>query len=194
MQLLGAVEVEVRLVDRDLLDNGTLYVARFAPDGTGTWLELTHGRSGLDESRGFTSQADVLVRTRQAADTVGATRMDRPEWAAVHPRTGEVYITLTNNDRRGGKDQPGVDAANPRLDNVFGHILRWREAGGDAGAPSFRWEHFVLAGDPANADAGKRGNINGDTFGSPDGLYFLGPRYDPKWDLPERTPAYDGLP
>ncbi|MFN7641182.1 MAG: tRNA pseudouridine(38-40) synthase TruA, partial [bacterium] len=29
---------------------------------------------------------------------------------------------------------------------------------------------------------------------SPDGLYFLGPRYDERWGLPERTPAYDWLP
>jgi tRNA pseudouridine38-40 synthase len=29
---------------------------------------------------------------------------------------------------------------------------------------------------------------------SPDGLYFLGPRYAPHWGLPDRTPAYDGLP
>ena len=29
---------------------------------------------------------------------------------------------------------------------------------------------------------------------SPDGLYFLGPRYAPHWGLPERTPAFDGLP
>lgn len=27
-----------------------------------------------------------------------------------------------------------------------------------------------------------------------DGLYFLGPRYDAAWGLPERTPAYDWLP
>ncbi len=29
---------------------------------------------------------------------------------------------------------------------------------------------------------------------APDGLYFLGPRYDAHWGLPERTPAYDWLP
>ena len=29
---------------------------------------------------------------------------------------------------------------------------------------------------------------------SPDGLYFLGPRYDAHWGLPERTAAYDSLP
>ncbi|WP_114973133.1 tRNA pseudouridine(38-40) synthase TruA [Rhodoferax ferrireducens] len=29
---------------------------------------------------------------------------------------------------------------------------------------------------------------------SPHGLYFLGPRYAPHWGIPDRTPAYDGLP
>jgi tRNA pseudouridine38-40 synthase len=29
---------------------------------------------------------------------------------------------------------------------------------------------------------------------SPDGLYFLGPRYDAKWGMPDRTAAYDALP
>ena len=29
---------------------------------------------------------------------------------------------------------------------------------------------------------------------SPDGLYFLGPTYDAKWGLPERTVAFDWLP
>ncbi len=29
---------------------------------------------------------------------------------------------------------------------------------------------------------------------SPDGLYFLGPVYDPIWGLPTRTPAFDWLP
>ena len=29
---------------------------------------------------------------------------------------------------------------------------------------------------------------------SPDGLYFLGPRYDAHYGLPERTAAYDWLP
>ena len=29
---------------------------------------------------------------------------------------------------------------------------------------------------------------------SPSGLYFLGPVYEPRWSLPDRTPAYDWLP
>ena len=161
-----------RAANRDLLDHGTLYVARFDGDDTGEWLALIHGRNGLTADRGYASQADVLVKTRQAADIVGATKMDRPEWTAVHPQTQEVYCTLTNNSARGGKGRPGPDAANPRSANAYGHVVRWREANGDPAATHFRWDIFVLAGDPAQNDVAKRGNVRGDAFGSPDGLWF----------------------
>jgi secreted PhoX family phosphatase len=105
-------------------------------------------------------------------ELVGATRMDRPEWIAVHPATREVYCTLTNNSRRGTPQVPGPDAANPRPNNVFGHIIRWHEDGSDPAALKFKWDIFVMAGDPQHADGGKRGNIKGDAFGSPDGLWF----------------------
>lgn len=156
----------------DLLDAGTLHVARFGADGSGEWLPLRHGRAGLTAADGFTDQADVLVRTRQAADAVGATPMDRPEWIAVHPRSGEVYCTLTNNTRRGAAGAPAADAANPRPENHYGHIVRWREAGGDAAATKFAWDVFVQCGDPARAEAHAKGNIRGDLFASPDGLWF----------------------
>jgi secreted PhoX family phosphatase len=161
-----------RVANRDLLDHGTLYAARFAGDGTGEWRALRHGDRGLTGADGFESQADVLVRTRMAADALGATKMDRPEWVAVHPRTNEVYCALTNNALRGGAGQAPVDPANPRANNVFGHIVRWRESGNDPAATRFAWDIFVLAGDPANPDPGKRGTVKGDGFGSPDGLRF----------------------
>lgn len=156
----------------NLLDAGTLYVARFGEGGEGEWLALEHGQNGLTAENGFIDQADVLIHARQAADRAGATKMDRPEWIAVHPATGEVYCTLTNNSQRGADDAPAADAANPRKENVFGHIIRWREEGGDAGARSFVWNVFVLCGDPQHTDANKRGTIKGDAFGSPDGLWF----------------------
>lgn len=168
----GRYNPEDREANRDLLDDGTLYVARFDADGRGRWLELTHGKGGLTAANGFRDQAEVLVRTRQAADQLGATKMDRPEWIAVHPRSGDVYCALTNNSQRGAAGMPGPDGANPRADNVFGHIIRWRETGGSAVALNFRWDIFVLCGDPDNADRDKRGNIKGDIFGSPDGLWF----------------------
>jgi len=95
------------------LDQGRLYVARFAADGTGEWVELTLDHPAIAGYAGyaFADQADVVVNARLAADAVGATRMDRPEWSAVHPGTGEVYYTLTNNASR---TPDKVDAANPR--------------------------------------------------------------------------------
>ena len=151
----------------------------------------------------------MLVKTRQAADRLGATMMDRPEWTAVRPRIRgfreiEVYCTLTNNTRRGdtrvsvnqvdgsttaGGARPPVDAANPRPDNVYGHVIRWREAGRSVRATTFRWDLFVRCGDkatkkvldtvtppspafnPAGHD-GYVGNIVGDDYGAPDGLWF----------------------
>ena len=148
---------------------GTLYVARFDESGRGRWVELGHGSQGLTAAAGFADQADVLVRARAAADHVGATSMDRPEWIAVHPASGEVYCALTNN---GARSAERTNAANPRAANVYGHILRWREAGGDAAATSFEWDIFMLCGDPRHPDPTKRGNLRGDVFGSPDGLSF----------------------
>lgn len=161
-----------RGANRDLLDHGTLYVAKFHEDGGGVWVELTHGKNKLNSDNGFEDQADVLIRTRSAADTVGATKMDRPEWIAVHPGTNEVYCTLTNNSNRGSAKVPGLNAANPRSNNVFGHIIRWREQGNDPASLKFNWDIFVSAGDPRHPEEGRRGDIKGDAFGSPDGLWF----------------------
>jgi secreted PhoX family phosphatase len=161
-----------RAAARTLLDSGTLYVARFDADGRGAWLPLVAGQGPLTVANGFPTQAEVCIQTRRAADLAGATKMDRPEWIAVHPRTGEVYCTLTNNSLRAAARQAGTDAANPRPANTFGHIIRWREAGGDATAAAFEWDIFALAGDPQSSDPAKRGNVKGDPFGSPDGLWF----------------------
>ncbi|MGA0611378.1 PhoX family protein [Caldimonas sp. KR1-144] len=156
--------------NRELLDHGTLYVAKFEADGSGRWLPLVHGEGPLTAANGFASQGEVLVKSRQASDLLGATKMDRPEWTAVDPISREVYVTLTNNSARGAAGQPGVDAANPRASNTMGQILRWREDG-DLDATRFAWTHFVLAGDAANERAEARGNVKGDTFGSPDGIW-----------------------
>ncbi len=159
-----------------LLDHGTLYVARFGDDGKGRWLPLRHGEKypngALTPEYGFSNQGDVAIRCRQAADLAGATKMDRPEWIAVHPQSREVYVTLTNNSQRGTPAGAGLNAANPRPDNVFGHIVRWRESRQDAAANTFDWDIFALTGDPQHASAGQRGTIKGDAYGSPDGLWF----------------------
>jgi secreted PhoX family phosphatase len=160
-----------RSANRDLLDRGTLYVARFDPDGTGVWVPLVHGTGRLTPENGFIDQADVLIRCRAAGDACGATKMDRPEWIAVDPTSKEVYCTLTNNTNRGAPKMTGTDPANPRRENVFGHIVRWLENGNEPAGVAFTWEIFALAGDPQNGDAEKRGNVKGAAFGSPDGLW-----------------------
>ncbi|SMC28552.1 hypothetical protein SAMN02745857_03306 [Andreprevotia lacus DSM 23236] len=162
-----------RKANRNLLDDGTLYVARFNADGSGEWLELSHGKPGLTAEHGFADQGELLIKTRLAADKLGATKMDRPEWTAVNPHNpGEVFCTLTNNSDRGKEGKPGTDAANPRANNLFGHIIRWVEAGNDPTAKQFNWSIFALAGNPDAKDANHRGNIKGDIFGSQDGLYY----------------------
>ncbi len=155
--------------NRELLDHGTLYVARFDADGSGRWLPLVHGQGPLTAANGFANQGEVLIKARQASDALGATKMDRPEWIAIDQARREIYCTLTNNSARGMPGQPGVDAANPRANNKMGQIIRWRE-GGDFDSLALRWDHLVLAGDPANDKAEDRGNIKGDLFACPDGL------------------------
>ncbi|MBS3952516.1 MAG: PhoX family phosphatase [Methylomicrobium sp.] len=142
-----------RSVKGEILDEGTLYVARFYDDGTGVWLALDYNNMAFQAAAAnanvvFKDQADVLVNTRLAADVVGATKMDRPEWGAVHPQTREAYMTLTNNSIRA----PGeIDAANPRGPNPTGHIIRWREQGNRSWAEKFEWDIFVLSGDENNS-------------------------------------------
>jgi hypothetical protein len=147
-------------VNRDLLDDGTLYVARLHDDGSGEWLPLVHGADPeLTAERGFASQADVVLRCREAADRLGATPLDRPEDVAVNPRSGNVYLSCTQNlNRDGGVVMVGgrmldtrTDRASPRAPNVAGHILEFIERGADAAATSFRWEIFVLAGTPGGS-------------------------------------------
>ena len=143
-----------RPANQALLDAGTLYVARFDADaqgrGTGTWLPLVQGESGLTPDRGFASQADVVINARGAADVVGATPMDRPEDIQPHPSNGKIYAVFTNNDERGVETNPGPDAANPRPNNIGGHIIEIVEDGDDAAATRFSWEIFLLAGNPAD--------------------------------------------
>jgi secreted PhoX family phosphatase len=154
-----------------LLDHGTLYVARFNADGSGQWIPLAHGQGPLTAANGFADQGEVLIKSRQASDLLRATKMDRPEWLAIDPLTGWVYCTLTNNSSRGGANFPGVDAANPRANNVFGQIIRWQEDR-DFDATTFQWNHLVLCGDPANERAEAKGNIKGDIYACPDGIAF----------------------
>lgn len=165
------------------MDEGTLYVMRFNDDGTGEWIPLLRstevtaeyiaanslvGVSTLGDI--YATDAALFLNTPGAADAVGATPMDRPEWCAVDPVTGSVYLTLTNNTRR--DDTTGTNPANPRLDNKYGHILRWDES---SDPTAFTWDIFVFGAPAAGVDAAEY-NLSGLTemnqFASPDGLVF----------------------
>lgn len=180
-----------RAANTNLLDYGTLYVARFNADGTGVWLALVQGQNGLVPGAvdpgnvsqsttppapvklNFATQSDVLINTQAAARVAGGTIMDRPEWLTVAPNRQAIFCTLTNNSRRAV-----TDAANPRVTNLHGHILKFRENSDSPLATGFTWEIFLLAGNPSLAEANLKGNINGDYFSSPDGL-----RIDPQGRL-----------
>jgi uncharacterized protein len=168
------------------LDSGILYVARFNADGSGQWVPLVFGTAPLDATNtayAFSNQADLLINVRLAADAVGATKMDRPEWGAVNPANGEVYMTLTNNSQR---TVANSDAANPRVyndprtngtaqrGNPNGHIIRWREANSEVNATTFAWDIFLF-GARAGTDVNNV-NLSGlnasNDFSSPDGLWF----------------------
>jgi hypothetical protein len=157
--------------NKDLLDHGTLFVARFDANGKGQWIPMVHGQGPLTAANGFADQGEVLIKSRQASDLLGATKMDRPEWLTIDPKSGWVYCTLTNNSQRGTPGRPGVDAANPRANNTMGQIIRWKEEG-DFDGGVFEWNLLALAGDPANERAEAKGNIKGDMYGCPDGLAF----------------------
>ena len=175
------------------LDAGTLHVARFAADGSGSWVELTITNPAIaayTATYPFANQADVLVNARLAADAVGATKMDRPEWSAVNPGNGEIYFTLTNNSNRrvepAGAAQSAPDGPNPRVytdvrgasatqvGNPNGHVLRIREGAAGSSATTFTWDVYLFGAEASAAPgAVNLSSLTSDQdFSSPDGLVF----------------------
>jgi hypothetical protein len=178
--------------NRALLANGTLYVAKFSGDspaaeidgtgklpadgqfdGSGEWIKLAAGETSFVE--GMTAD-EVYVFTRLAADEVGATKMDRPEDVEANPRTGRVYIALTNNSQRGTPGRAPADEANPRNTNLYGHVIEFTEEGGDAAALRFGWNILLVCGDPSTPDTyfGGFDKSQVSPINAPDNLAFDG--------------------
>ncbi|MFH4354487.1 MAG: PhoX family phosphatase [Neisseriaceae bacterium] len=156
-----------------LLEAGTLYVAQFHENGQGTWIPLEYGQGPLTPENGFQDQGEVLVKTRIAADLVGATKLDRPEWIAIDPKVkGSIYCTLTNNSDRGQPGKEGKTPVNPRENNLFGHILHWQEQQGDPEQLSFTWDIFAMGGLLHTSNPNWKTTSKQVSFGSPDGLKF----------------------
>ena len=143
----GRVNFGRREDNFDLLDSGRLYVAKFNDDGSGEWIELSM-RNPILKAK-YKSDGEILIKTRLAADDVGATAMDRPEDCQPSPVSGKVYLTMTNNSRRTTiTEDKGEGAANPRVPNFGGHIIELTEKDDDHGALTFDWEIFLLCGNP----------------------------------------------
>lgn len=137
-----------RKANLTLLDEGTLYCARFNDDGTVQWLPLVYGSEKLTHENGFNNQGDILLDTRKAADLLGATPMDRPEDVEVNPANGRVYVMLTNNDLR---NESQTDGPNPRASNRAGQIIELLPPDNDHTSDAFKWDIFLLAGKRSDA-------------------------------------------
>lgn len=163
-----------RAANMDLLEEGTLHVARFDADGTLEWLPLVYGEGPLTAANGFMDQGDVVIEARRAADLLGATKMDRPEDVEVNPKTGKIYAMLTNNSKRKA-DQ--LDAVNARAENQWGQVVEMTAPEGNHAASKFSWAIVVQGGNPADAKAGGRFNeatSNNGWFACPDNVAFDG--------------------
>jgi len=139
-----------RAANLKILEKGKLYVADFS---TGKWILLDYKanellRTAVDSKKAplFASQASVLADTRAAGIAAKGTPVDRPEDIEVHPKTGDVYVALTNNTGHG---------------NFHGQIVKLSEAENNPAGEEFAWEIFAVGGSQSG-------------FSSPDNLTFDG--------------------
>jgi secreted PhoX family phosphatase len=179
-----------RAANKNLLDEGTLHVGRFAADGKVEWLPLVQGQGPLTAENGFATQADVLIKTRLAADLLKPTPMDRPEDIETNPVNGKVYVVLTNNSVRKAEQ---VDRANPRAGNDHGHIVEITPKDGDHGSTEGTWTIFLLAGKPGQ-DAGARyhrGTTDNGWLSCPDNIAFDGAGHI--WIVTDGAPSAAGV-
>jgi uncharacterized protein len=188
----GRFDPNNREANRDLLDRGTLYVARFEANGRMRWLPLVHGQGPLTAANGFASQADVVIEARRAGDLLGATPMDRPEDVQPHPLTGRVYVVMTYNEQRRPEQ---VNPANPRANNRYGHIVEivppLVNGKADHTATECDWGFFMLGGNPADPKQGARygGPVSANGWVvAPDNVAF-----DPKGRIWISTDGQDDL-
>ncbi len=189
-------DLENPAANKDILDAGTLHVARFNADGTGQWLRLVAGEGPLVAANGFKDQGDVVIFARLAADLLGATKMDRPEDVEANLKTNKVYVMLTSNSKRTAGQ---IDAANPRPENKFGHVIEITPEGDDHASINFSWEILVKCGDPSIAAVGATFNpltSKDGWFGTPDNCAIDG--LGRLWiatdgNTPSRTGRTDGI-
>lgn len=190
----GAFNPEEREANFGLLDSGTLYVAIFNDDGSGQWVPLVQGEGPLTEENGFSTQADILINARGAADLLGATKMDRPEDFETNPVNGKVYLVLTNNNQRTLDE---ADRSNPRPENLHGHIIELTEESNDHAATTFAWDIFLLAGDPAQGSTWFAGFPTDQVspFSAPDNITFDvdGNLWFSTDGMPSNLPGNDGV-
>lgn len=157
--------------NRRLLSAGTLYAARFNPDGTGEWRPLSLAtrldpnpeaadakpfipRRARTLADCYESLGAIVTDAYAAANAVGATPAGRPEDLEVHPTDGSVYIAFT-----------AAAAAGGMWENIYGQVWRLEEDNGDVRSRNFRWTRFAVGGP---ADATKNGHV----FAQPDNLAF----------------------
>ena len=134
-----------------ILESGTLYIAKWFPEGrrrfsdpggsvlltqpfgTGEWIEVLESEL-IDTAN--------LLEARFGDDYNAHFAMNRPEDLEVDPKTGDVYIALTNNSS---------------VNDVHGSVRRLQEDGNDPEAMTFTWEDYANGGPRPGAPEGEAG-------------------------------------